>query len=100
MVANVSRMARGVSPGAQGFCQVCQRHLQTVGDERHEDVRLDPVLALTEDLANLTLNTLHLPHNPENRFAVATQPTPLQRRAFQLLDIDPVKVFQVSVRVE
>ena len=32
---------------------------------------------LLDDLATLALNTVHLPDNPENRFAVATQPTPL-----------------------
>ena len=47
---------------------------------------------LLDDLATLALNTVHLPDNPENRFAVATQPTPLQRRAFELLDIDPAKI--------
>ena len=55
---------------------------------------------LLEDLATLALNTVHLPDNPENRFTVATQPTPLQRRAFELLDVDPVKMFPVRVQVE
>ena len=55
---------------------------------------------LLDDLATLTLNTVHLPDNPENRFTVATQPTPLQRRAFELLDVDPVKMFPVRVQVE
>ena len=31
---------------------------------------------------------------------VATQPTPLQRRAFKLLDVDPAKMFPVRVQVE
>ena len=44
---------------------------------------------LMDDLATLALNTVHLPDNPENRFTVATQPTPLQRRAFELLNVDP-----------
>ena len=30
----------------------------------------------------------------------ATQPTPLQRRAFELLDVDPGKMFPVRVQVE
>ena len=55
---------------------------------------------LLDDLATLAMNTVHLPDNPENRFAVATQPTPLQRRAFELLDVDPVKMFPVRVQVE
>lgn len=56
--------------------------------------------SLLDDLATLTLNTVHLPDNPENRFNVATQPTPLQRRAFELLDVDPAKMFPVRVQVE
>ena len=55
---------------------------------------------LLDDLATLTLNTVHLPDNPENRFNVATQPTPLQRRAFELLDVDPAKMFPVRIQVE
>ena len=55
---------------------------------------------LLDDLATLSLNTVHLPDNPENRFTVATQPTPLQRRAFELLDVDPAKMFPVRVQVE
>ena len=55
---------------------------------------------LLDDLATLTLNTVHLPDNPGNRFTVATQPTPLQQRAFELLDVDPVKMFPVRVQVE
>ena len=56
--------------------------------------------SLLDDLATLTLNTVHLPDNPENRFNVATRPTPLQRRAFELLDVDPAKMFPVRVQVE
>ncbi len=55
---------------------------------------------LLDDLATLALNTVHLPDNRENRFAVATQPTPLQRRTFELLDVDPVKMFPVRIQVE
>ena len=55
---------------------------------------------LLDDLATLALNTVHLPDNPENRFTVATQPTPMQRRTFELLDVDPVKMFPVRVQVE
>ena len=58
------------------------------------------VSTLLDDLATLALNTVHLPDNPENRFAVATQPTSLQRRAFELLDVDPVKMFPVRVQVD
>ena len=49
MVANFSRIARGVSPRRPRSGQVFQRHVQTVRDEGDEDVRLDPILALMED---------------------------------------------------
>ena len=55
---------------------------------------------LLDDLARLALNTVHMPDNPENRFAVATQPTPPQRRAFELLGVDPAKMFPARVQVE
>ena len=55
---------------------------------------------LLDDLATLALSTVHLPDNPENRFTVATQPTLLQRRAFELLDVDPTKMFPVCVQVQ
>ena len=51
-------------------------------------------------LPPLTLNTVHLPDNPENHFTVATRPAPLQRRAFELLDVDPVRMFPERVQVE
>ena len=65
-----------------------------------EGLPVHSLSTLLDDLATLALNTVHLPDNPENRFAVATQPTPLQRRAFELLDVDPVKMFPVRVQVE
>ena len=65
-----------------------------------EGLPVHSLSTLLDDLATLALNTVHLPDNPENRFAVATQPTPLQRRAFELLDVDPAKMFPVGVQVE
>ncbi|MCZ0943404.1 MAG: transposase [Gammaproteobacteria bacterium] len=55
---------------------------------------------LLDDLATLALNTVQLPGSPESRFFVATQPTPLQRKAFELLDVDPAKMFPVRVQAE
>ena len=39
------------------------------------------VARLLEDLATLALNTAHLPDQPQYHFTVATQPSPVQRRA-------------------
>ena len=62
-----------------------------------EGLPVHSLRSLLDDLATLALNTVHLPDNPENRFAVVTQPTPLQRRVFELLDVDPGKMFPVRV---
>ena len=55
---------------------------------------------LLDDLATLALNSMELPGNPGHPFTVATQPTPLQSRAFELLGVDPAKMFPVRVQVE
>ena len=65
-----------------------------------EGLPVHSLSTLLDDLATLSLNTVHLPDNPDSRFAVATQPTPLQRRAFKLLNVDPGKMFPVRVQVE
>ena len=44
---------------------------------------------LLGDLATLTLNEVSLPQNPDATFPLLARPTPLQQRAFQLLDIHP-----------
>ena len=43
---------------------------------------------------------MELPDNPDQPFTVATQPTPLQSRAFELLGVDPAKMFAVRVQVK
>ena len=51
-----------------------------------------PVHSLTtllSDLATLTLNGVTLPGSPDHAFPLMAKPTGLQRRAFELLDIDP-----------
>jgi CBS domain-containing protein len=45
--------------------------------------------SLLDDLATLCRNTVSLPSNPDYRFALPTQPTPLQARAFELLGVSP-----------
>ena len=47
---------------------------------------------LMGDLATLTLNEVSLPGSPEHAMQVMAQPTGLQRRAFELLEIDPAKI--------
>ncbi len=46
---------------------------------------------LLADLATLTLNEAAVPAGPDHGFPVFAQPTELQGRAFDLLEIDPAK---------
>ena len=47
---------------------------------------------LLADLATLTLNEVMLPKSPDHVFEMLAQPTPLQRRALELLEIDPARI--------
>ena len=47
---------------------------------------------LLADLATLTLNEVMLPKSPDHVFEMLAQPTPLQRRAFEFLEIDPARI--------
>lgn len=44
---------------------------------------------LLDDLATLTLNEVTLPGSPDSAFPLVARPTPIQQRAFELLDIQP-----------
>jgi ribosomal protein L18 len=44
---------------------------------------------LLEDLATLAYNITHTSLNPEAKIIITTRPTPLQDKAFKLLDINP-----------
>ncbi len=46
---------------------------------------------LLADLATLTLNEVTLPGSPDHAFPLLATPTELQRRAFELLEIDPAR---------
>ena len=65
-----------------------------------ESLPVHSLPTLLDDLATLALNIMELPDNPEHPFTVATQPTPLQSRAFELLGVDPAKMFPVRVQVQ
>ena len=54
---------------------------------------------LLADLATLTLNQVTLPTNPEQGFPMIAQPTPLQRKAFELLEVDPAKIVPSTMPV-
>ena len=52
---------------------------------------------LLDDLSSVALNKVRLPGEPESELAIVTQPTRLQARAFQLLDVNPSR--SVPIRV-
>ena len=49
------------------------------------------------NLANLVLNRVRLPTQEQAAITIATQPTGLQRRAFDLLGIDPPRNVSITV---
>ena len=52
---------------------------------------------LLSDLGTLTLNHACLPGRPDSRFLLASEPTELQARAFELLGMDPDRDAYISV---
>ena len=55
MAANLSSTALGVRPGASGLSRGAQRDVQAIGQEGDEDVRLDALLELMVDRAQLQI---------------------------------------------
>jgi len=54
-----------------------------------DDYPVHSFRTLLEDLATLAKNRVRVPGCPESEFYILTQPTPLQSRAFDLLDVRP-----------
>ncbi len=52
---------------------------------------------LLADLANLVLNRVRLPTQEKTAITIATEPTKLQRRAFDLLGVDPHQNVSITV---
>ena len=52
---------------------------------------------LLGDLANLVLNRVRLPTPAKTAITIATEPTELQRRAFDLLGVDPTQTVSITV---
>ena len=59
---------------------------------------VNSVRTLLDHLGSLTLNQVALTGYPEHTFNVTTEPTPVQQRAFQLLVLDPKKLFPVDLQ--
>ena len=52
---------------------------------------------LMADLGTLTLNDVSLPGRPGSAFRMAARPTALQKRAFELLEIEPPGIVASTV---
>ena len=52
---------------------------------------------LLADLANLVLNRVRLPTRKQTAITIATEPSKLQRRAFDLLGVDPQQNVSITV---
>ncbi|MFT4432610.1 IS1634 family transposase, partial [Caballeronia sp. 15715] len=49
---------------------------------------------LLDDLATLAYNVCHTPLNLDARLVMTTRPTPVQEKAFRLLNVSPVACTQ------
>ena len=72
--------------------RVSERAKAKAADKRTPDgLPVHSLTTLLADLATLTLNEATVPAGPDHGFPVFAQPTELQGRAFDLLEIDPAK---------
>ena len=72
--------------------RVSERAKAKAADKRTPDgLPVHSLTTLLADLATLTLNEATVPAGPDHGFPVFAQPTELQRRTFDLLEIDPAK---------
>ena len=63
----------------------------------HDGLPVHSFSTLLADLGTLTLNQASLPARPDSRFLLASDPTVLQARAFELLGMDPNRDAYISV---
>ena len=52
---------------------------------------------LLDDLSSVVLNIVRMAEHPESRLAPVTQPTPLQARAFELLEVKPTRLVPIRM---
>ena len=72
--------------------RVSERAKAKAADKRTQDgLPVHSLTTLLADLATLTLNEVTLPGSPDHAFPLLATPTELQRRAFELLEIDPAR---------
>ena len=52
---------------------------------------------LLDDLSSVVLNIVRMPEHPESKLALVTQLTPLQARAFDLLEVKPPRLVPIRM---
>ncbi|KWR84604.1 IS1634 family transposase [Cupriavidus sp. IDO] len=71
------------TPRSEGADAKAARH------RTDDDLPAHSLQTLLQDLATLTYNITSTSVNPQTKIVITTRPTPLQRKAFALLGIDP-----------
>lgn len=68
-------------------------HARSEATAGHADARmpLHSFRTLMEDLSTLAYNVTHTALNPKAKIVLTTQPTPLQSKAFTLLEVNPAR---------
>ena len=88
--------ARGASPVARAEPSgeaKCKAATGVTGD----GLAVSSLDTLLEHLSTLTLNEVVMPDQPNRPFTLLSEATPLQRRAFELLEVDPMPNVAISM---
>src|ERR1700756_5486804 len=71
---------------AQRSDQAKAKHATRLGED---GLPVHSFRTLLDDLATLTYNVCHTPLNPDAKIVMSTRPTPVQEKAFRLLNVNP-----------
>jgi Transposase DDE domain len=71
---------------AQRSDQAKAKHATRLGED---GLPVHSFRTLLDDLATLTYNVCHTPLNPNAKIVMSTRPTPVQEKAFRLLNVNP-----------
>jgi transposase len=82
--------ARAARPSPVAKAQRSEQAKAKDASRRTEDgLPVHSFRTLLDDLATLTYNVCHTPLNPHARIIMSTRPTPVQEKAFRLLNVNP-----------
>ncbi len=88
--------ARGASPVARAEPSG-EAKRQVATGVTGDDLAVSSLDTLLEHLSTLTLNEVVMPDQPNRPFTLLSEATPLQRRAFELLEVDPMPNVAISM---